>query len=231
MIPGFATRAPCLERTGDQDKPLWVASTVVNQVKNRLAALSMLDRAFRLLGDDRIVSLYEALDEEGQNAVRHIAGVQGEATSADVVAAIRVTTAKGRINGDLERVAIMLTEKCLDECIEALGSNADDPSEENLRSVLPDIIAKHGLDVTQVMLATVVTGEALASPIITRLLKHDDEWKLPPAPVVEAVPAARAVKQDDAERQAIKEQRKARKLAEQEAARRRREQSAAARRR
>lgn len=191
----------------------------------------MLDRAFRLLPDDRIAALYEALDEDGQSAVRHIASVQGESTTADVVAAVRVATAKGRINGDLERVAITLTETCLDECIEALGSNADDPSEENLRSVLPDIIAKHGLDVTQVMLATVVTGEALASPIITRLLKHDDAWKVPPAPAVEVTPLAKTVKQDDAERQAIKEQRKARKLAEQEAARRRREQSAAARRR
>ena len=203
----------------------------MNQVKNRLAALSMLDRAFRQLEDDRVSDLYEALDEEGRGAVRHIAGVQGEATTPDVVAAIRVSTTKGRINGDLERVAIMLTEKCLDECIEALGSNADDPSEENLRSVLPDIISKHGLDVTQVMLATVVTGEALASPIITRLLKHDDAWKLPPAPAVEVAPSAQPSKQDDAERQAIKDQRKARKLAEQEAARRRREQSAAARRR
>lgn len=191
----------------------------------------MLDRAVRLLPDERITTLYEALDEDGRNAIHHIVGVKGEPTTADVVSAIRVATTKGRINGDLERVAIMLTETCLDECIEALGSNADDPSEENLRSVLPDIIAKHGLDVSQVMLATVVTGEALASPIITRLLKHDAEWKLPPAPPVEAAPVAKAAKEDDPERQALKDQRKARKLAEQEAARRRREQSAAAKRR
>ncbi len=208
-----------------------VASDLVNQVKNRLAALSMLDRAFRLLTDERITALFEVLDEEGRNAVRHIAGVKGEPETADVLTAIRVATTKGRINGDLERLAIMLTETCLDECIEALGSNSDDPSEENLRSVLPDIISKHGLDVTQVMLATVVTGEALASPIITRLLKHDEEWKLPPAPAVEAAPLAKPTKADDAERQALKEQRKTRKLAEQEAARRRREQSATARRR
>lgn len=209
--------------------------TSVNHVKNRLAALSMLDRAFRLLEDDRLSSLYEALDEDGQNALRHIVGAKGEPTTAEVVEAIHVSTAKGRINGDLERVAITLTETCLDECIEALGSNADDPSEENLRTVLPDIIAKHGLDVTQVMLATVVTGEALASPIITRLLKHDDEWKLPPAPPStpssKATGSAKASDRDDAERQAIKEQRKARKAAEQEAARRRREQAAAAKRR
>jgi len=202
----------------------------VNQVKNRLAALSVLDRAFRLVPDEKVTALYDALDEEGQDAIQHIAGVKGSDPSpADLIAAIRETVNKGRINGDLERVTLVLTETCLNECIEALGSNADDPSEENLREVLPGVIANHGLDVTQVMLATVVTGEAIASPIITRILKHDDAWKVPPAPVVTIAPLI-VDSQDDAERTALKEQRKARKAAEQEAARRRREQAQASRR-
>jgi hypothetical protein len=79
------------------------------------------------------------------------------------------------------------------------------------------------------MLASVVTGEAIASPIITRLLKHDDEFKLPPAPVVIMAPLP-PLKVDDAERLALKEQRKIRKAAEQEEARRRRAQIASSRR-
>jgi hypothetical protein len=202
----------------------------VNQVKNRLAALSMLDRAFRLLPDEKITALYDALPEDGQDAIQHIASVKGtDPSPAELIAAIRETVTKGRINGDLERLALVLTETCLNECIEALGSNADDPSEENLREVLPGVITNHGLDVTQVMLATVVTGEAIASPIITRLLKHDDAWKVPPAPVVTIAPLVVDTK-DEAERAALKEQRKARKAAEQEAARRRREQAQASRR-
>jgi len=202
----------------------------VNQVKNRLAALSMLDRAFRLLPDDKITALYGALEEDGQDAVQHIASVKGtDPSPADLIAAIRETVNKGRINGDLERLSLVLTETCLNECIEALGSNADDPSEENLREVLPGVIANHGLDVTQVMLATVVTGEAIASPIITRILKHDDAWKVPPAPEVTIAPV-RVDDKDDAERTALKEQRKARKAVEQEAARRRREQMQSSRR-
>jgi hypothetical protein len=199
----------------------------VNQVKNRLAALSMLDRAFRLLPDAKITALYDALEEDGQDAVQHIASVKGtDPSPADLIAAIRETVNKGRINGDLERLSLVLTETCLNECIEALGSNADDPSEENLREVLPGVIANHGLDVTHVML---VTGEAIASPIITRILKHDDAWKVPPAPTVTIAPLIVDTK-DDAERAALKEQRKARKAAEQEAARRRREQSQSSRR-
>ena len=203
----------------------------MNQVKNRLAALSLLDRAFRLLDDDRIASLYEGLEDESKDAIQHIAGVKGEdLDTPSLVAAIKTCTAKGRINGDLERLSILLTDSCLSDCIEALGDRADDPSEEDLRTALPDIIAKHTLSVTQVMLASVVTGEALASPIITRLLKHDEAWKLPHVESVPAAPAPAAKNTDDPQRQALKEQRRARKQAEQEQARRRREQAASARR-
>ncbi|MGA0877808.1 MAG: hypothetical protein ACO3SP_01680, partial [Ilumatobacteraceae bacterium] len=161
----------------------------MNQVKNRLAALSMLDRAFRLLDDARIGSLYESLDEEAQDAVQHVAGVKGQdLDSVALVAAIKAGAAKGRMNGDLERLSILLTDGCLSDCIEALGDRADDPSEAELRAVLPDIIDKHTLPVTQVMLASVVTGEALASPFITRILKNDDVWKLPPAEPVTVAP-------------------------------------------
>ena len=203
----------------------------MNQVKNRLAALSVLDRAFRLLPDATIVALYDALEEDGQDAMQHIAGVKGsDPTPEAFVASLREVVQKGRINGDLERAALVLTETCLNDCVEALGSNADDPSEENLRDVLPGVIERHGLGVTQVMLATVVTGEAIASPIIVRILKHDDAWKVPPAPEVTIAPL-RTDDKDDAERAALKEQRKARKAAEREAARRRREQSQSSRKR
>ncbi|MFM7126271.1 MAG: hypothetical protein ACKOBT_03820 [Actinomycetota bacterium] len=203
----------------------------MNQVKNRLAALSMLDRAFRLLDDARIGSLYESLDEESRDAVQHVASVKGqELGTPALVEAIKATAAKGRMNGDLERLSVLLTDACLNDCIEALGDRADDPSEAELRVVLPTIIAAHTLSVTQVMLASVVTGEALASPIITRLLKSDEAWKLPPAETVTVAPAPVRSTVDDATRQALKDQRRARKQAEQDEARRRREQQAAARR-
>ena len=202
----------------------------MNQVKNRLAALSMLDRAFRQLSDAEILALYGALDEEGQDAMQHIAGIKGtEFDDAGLVGAVRNSAAKGRVNGDLERSAIVLTESCLDDCVEALGSAADDPSEGQLLSVLPDIVKKHGVATTQVMLASVICGEAVAAPIITRILKSDDVLKLPPVEAVTTAPVL-IEKESNPERDALKEQRKARRAAEQEAARRRREQSAQARR-
>lgn len=203
----------------------------MNQVKTRLVALSLLDRAFRKLDDAEILGLYQALDEEGQDAVQHIVGVKGQGLDdAGLMSAVRACAAKGRISGDLERLSLLLTDDCLADCIEALGNAADDPSEGQLLDVLPDVVKKHGLTATQIMLATVVCGEAVASPIIIRILKTHDDYKLPPAEAITTAPVV-LEKQDSPERAALREQRKARKAAEQEAARRRREQAAQAKRR
>ena len=203
----------------------------MNQAKTRLVALSLLDRAFRKLDDAELLGLYQALDEEGQDAVQHIVGVKGDdLDDAGLMAAVRANAAKGRINGDLERLSLVLIDDCLTDCIEALGNAADDPSEGQLLDALPGVVEKHGLTTTQIMLATVVCGEAVASPIIIRILKSDDTYKLPPAESITTAPVV-LEKEDTPERAALREQRKARKAAEQEAARKRREQSAQARRR
>lgn len=203
----------------------------MNQAKTRLVALSLLDRAFRKLEDAELLGLYQALDEEGQDAVQHIAGVKGDdPDDATLLSAIRTTAAKGRISGDLERLSLVLTDDCLTDCIDALGNAADDPSEGQLLDALPGVVEKHGLTATQIMLATVVCGEAVASPVIVRILKTNDDYKLPPAEAITTAPVV-LEKEDTPERVALREQRKARKAAEQEAARRRREQAAKAKKR
>lgn len=201
----------------------------MNQVKNRIAALALLDRAFRQLTDDTIVALRSGLDDEKRDAFDRVAGTKDSA-DGEVAAAVREVAVKGRLNGNLERMSVLLTDSCLAECIETLGNAADDPSEGQLRDVLPGLIDKHGLATVQVMMASAVTGEAEASEILVRILKHDDAWKLPPVEVVTTAPVVME-KADDPERAALREQRKARRAAEQEAARARREQSQKARRR
>lgn len=206
---------------------------LVNQVRNHLAALSLLDRAFAQLDDDDLAALLEPLAEEVARAVDHIAGWRHDAPAAadpsERLAAVRHAAQRGRLNGDLERLAVLLTDRCLEDCIEELGDASENPSEEDLRRVLPGVIERHGLAATQVMLASVVAGEAVAAPVITRMLKHDELVKLPPVtarPV--APPPSPSV--DDAERERLRAERKARRKAEQAAARARREQAAAAKR-
>jgi hypothetical protein len=192
----------------------------VNQVKNRLQALGLVDRAFANTSDDELATVIEALGDEHRAALDDL--VQTDATPASV----REAAGKGRMDGTMESIALVLTDACLADCIEQLGDHADYPSSDQLREVLPGIVERHGIGVSRLMLASTVAGEAPASSIIRDLLKHDDLVKLPPAVDRPISPMLDTPKADDPERAAIKAKRKELKKQKQEAARVRREQSA-----
>ena len=209
----------------------------MNQTKAHIAALSLLDRAMIAVTDDELAALLAGLPEDHVSAVKRISGLRPDdaGAAADdasddtddtdvVVEAIRAAAHKGRLNGDLQRLGVVLSDACLADCVEQLGDAADMPTEDDLQKVVPELIAKHGVGVVRLMLASTVVGEAPASAVIVGMLKNDEAVKLPPAadkPVAPLLPP----KVDDAERLALKAQRKERKAAEQAAARLRREQA------
>jgi hypothetical protein len=159
-----------------------------------------------------------ALDDDHREAVERLAdGV--------TPAAIREAASKGRVNGTLESLAVVLADACLADCIEQLGDHADNPTSDELRDVLPGLIERHGLACTRLMLATTVVGEAPASAIVRDLLKHDDDVKLPPMEPRPIAPIVQAPRVSDAEREAVKAKRREMKLRRQAEARARREQS------
>jgi hypothetical protein len=200
----------------------------VNTTKAHIAALSLLDRALIAVTDEELVALMAALPEDHVAAIKRISGVREEdAPEAELVPAIREAAHKGRLNGDLQRLGVVLSDACLADCVEQLGDAADLPSEEDLQKVIPALVESHGVGVVRLMLASTVVGEAPASATIIGLLKNDDVVKLPPAadkPLAPLLP----LPQDDADRLALKAQRKERKAQEQAAAKLRREQVARA---
>jgi len=226
----------------------------VNTTKAHIAALSLLDRAFIAATDDELSALLAGLPEDHVLAVKRISGIRadesGKATAAGdagdaatddadaaetdsatdtagLIEAIRATAHKGRLNGDLQRLGVVLSDACLADCVEQLGDAADLPSLEDLEKVMPGLVDKHGVGVVRMMLASTVVGEAPASATIVGMLKNDELVKLPPSedkPLAPLLP----LKQDDAARLALKAQRKERKAQEQAAARLRREQLARA---
>ena len=185
--------------------------------------------------DEELAALLAGLPEDHVSAVKRISGLRPEETTdsdeadgdedtSTVVEAIRVAAHKGRLNGDLQRLGVVLSDACLADCVEQLDDAADMPAEEDLQKVMPDLVTKHGVGVVRLMLASTVVGEAPASAIIVGMLKNDEAVKLPPAadkPLAPLLPG----KVDDAERLALKAQRKERKANEQAAARLRREQA------
>jgi hypothetical protein len=192
----------------------------VNQVKTRLQNLGLLDRAFANAADADLDSAVAALTDEHREALDELIGTDLDA------AAVRDAIARGRLDGTMETTAMVLTDACLADCIEQLGDDADHPSSEQLREVLPGLIETYGKPITQLMLTSAVAGEASAASIIRDLLKHDDDIKLPPAEPKPISPIVQGPAVDEEERAAIKAKRKEMRKRKQEEARRRREQAA-----
>ncbi len=193
----------------------------MSQLKNRLQALSLLDRAFSAMTDDELATLVASLPEDHVTALDEVCGARdGGFTDAEArTLAIRATAARGRMNGGLEQVCTLVTDPALAKCIELLGDHSDNPTDEQVLEVSPALIEEFGLAATRLMLACSVAGEAAASEALTRLLKHDETLALPPAERVdvEMLPAPSADEETKARRKAAKEKK-------QEAARKAREQ-------
>ena len=193
--------------------------------KDRLARLALLDRAFGLLTDDELLALVAALPEEAATAIDHYAAAAAPGVTGRVQT-IKAAAAKGRMNGNLERVTNTISALVLNDCVEALGDHADLPSEDDLREVAPGLVEKHGLNATRVMLATVAAGDAPAATAIVRLLKYDELLGLPAVAPTVFTPTAPVA--EGPERAAIRERRKADKKKQQAESALRREQIARA---
>lgn len=187
-------------------------------MKTRLQALGLLDRALAATTDDELDALVAGLDDDHREAIERLAG----GTSADE---LRSAASRGRIDGGMESLVLVLTDACLADCIEQLGDHADNPTSEELGEVLPGVVERHGVATTRLMLASTVAGEAPAAPVIRDLLKHDDVVKLPPVEPKPVAPLAAAPQVDDEERAAIKAKRKEMREQRRAETRARREQS------
>lgn len=195
----------------------------VNQMKNRMQALGLLDRSFKASSDEDLATAIEALGDDHREGLESFV----DALTPD---GVRSGVKAGRIDGGMEAIAAIVTDAALADCIEQLGDNADNPSSDQLREVLPGLIERHNLGIVQIMLASTVAGEAPASAIIRDLLKNDEILALPKAEDVELAPLLDTSKRSADEQDELRAQRKAVKKAKQEEARARKAQSAAARR-
>jgi hypothetical protein len=194
----------------------------VNQTKNRMQALGLLDRSFKAATDDELATAIEALDDDHREGLESFVEA---ATPEGVRAAVKA----GRINGDMEAIAAIISDLCLADCIKELGDHADNPSTDQLKAVLPGLAERHGVAVTRIMLAATVAGEAPASAIIRDLLKSDELVALPKAEEVTIAPLIDTSKRSPDEQAALKAKRAEAKAAKKEADRARKAQSAAAR--
>jgi len=196
----------------------------VNQTKNRMQALGLLDRSFKAATDAELATAIEALDDDHREGLESFVAA---ATPDGVRAAVK----SGRINGDMEAIAAIISDLCLADCIKELGDHADNPSTDQLLEVLPGVVERHGVAVSRMMLAGTVAGEAPASAIIRDLLKSDELVALPKVDETTIAPLIDTSKRSPDEQAAMKLKRAEAKAARKETDRARRAQSAADRKR
>ncbi len=185
----------------------------MSQLKNRLQGLSLLDRAFSSLTDDELETLVASLPDDHRDAIDSICGAKegGFEDPAARTLAMRAAAGRGRMTGALEQIATVLGDACLAKCIELLGDHSDNPTEPQLLEATPTLIEAFGVGTVRLMLASSVAGEAAASAMLTRVLKHDDTLKLPPAEALEValLPAPQADADLKVKRKAAKEKKQA----------------------
>lgn len=148
--------------------------------KQRVLSLAALEREIRNAPDADLRKAIAGLPEEGLSWIAGLAGTP-DADDADAVdiAGLRGALQRGRMKGLPQKVAAVLTDACLQQCIELLGDRADLPSEADLREVVPALVQEHGVSITRVMFAATVEGEAPAAADISRVLKLDERLTLP----------------------------------------------------
>lgn len=206
--------------------PVASCAMAANQMKHRMQSLGLLDRSFKAATDDELTQAIDVLGDDHREAIEQF--IDGDIAPESVRAGVKA----GRIDGGMEAIAAVITDACLADCIERLGDNADNPSSDQLREVLPGIVDDHNVGITRIMLASTVAGEAPAAAIIRDLLKHDELVALPAVEEVNTAPTiVSTARRSDDEQAELRAKRKAAKAAKKEAERARKAQAASAKRR
>jgi hypothetical protein len=92
-------------------------------------------------------------------------------------------------------VGVLLSEPCTEYCIEELGSAADDPNVEHLKTTLPGAIEKFGLDATRLM--AIQYSASLNG--FKQLVATDERFMVPKTGATQIAPTLAPAKKDSKE--------------------------------
>ena len=163
------------------------------------------------ISDDSLAELAVNLPEKLRDPFAKVAGLSAGALSTKDGLGAKIRTGYVSRKSFID-VGILLSEPCTEHCIEALGSAADDPNIEHLRSTLPDAIEKFGLDATRLM--AIQYSASLNG--FKQLIMQDERFMVPKTGAAVDAPTLIAAKQDTAESQEKRRARRERQEKERE---------------
>lgn len=188
---------------------------------------------------ERMMAALAALDDA---ALRHALGSVGEQSRAEVAAHLQLPPASMHLGDALpplvrrklrhaspERAShalFALVAQVNNETVAALGVSSENPTPDELRTVLPAVVERHGAPLVTAMVAGYAASDAPCRAAMRELLETDEQLAIgPPVELAEgglaiALPAKPA---DDADTVAKRAQRRAAKEAKRAASARTRE--------
>jgi hypothetical protein len=146
-----------------------------------MASADPVMAAAEALDDDEVVSLIDSLTDDARRALagalRVTTGAFRKARSPRELLLRSMRRLPPNVRAD---VAHMLTIRCLDDAVEALGDDADDPTREQLDAALDPLVELHGIAATRLMLAaTTALPDAKARVVCAEVLATDPRFALP----------------------------------------------------
>lgn len=137
--------------------------------------------AAEALSDREIADLVGSLTEDARRALAGALRITpGAFRKARSPRALLLRSLRRLPPATRAEVAQMLTVRCLDDAVEALGDDADDPSRERLEEVLGPLVETHGVGATRLMLAaTAELPSAKARVVCAEVLADDPRFALP----------------------------------------------------
>ena len=163
------------------------------------------------ISDDSLAELASNLPEKLRDPFAKVAGLSAGALSTKDGLGAKIRAGYVSRKSFID-VGILLSEPCTEHCIEALGSAADDPNIEHLRSTLPEAIEKFGLDATRLM--AIQYSASLNG--FKQLIMQDERFMVPKTGNTVIASALIAAKPDTAESQEKRRARRERQEKERE---------------
>ncbi|NDA54004.1 MAG: hypothetical protein EBX87_03410 [Actinobacteria bacterium] len=155
---------------------------------------------FGTVSDESLNRLATALPENLRDTFARAVGLRRG--SFDDLATLAASIRTGMVaRKSIIDAGVLLSEPCTEFFVDTLGEASDDPSFDDLQSLIPTAIEKFGLDAVRLM--AVQYSVALGG--FRRLVNEDERFKIPSAAAVPAAPV-----RDDAAQEAKRAARKAR---------------------
>lgn len=126
------------------------------------------------ISDESLAAMAGALPEKLRDPFAKVAGLPSGALSNKDGLGAKIRTGLTSRKSFID-VGVLLSEPCTEYCIEELGSAADDPNVEHLKTTLPGAIEKFGLDATRLM----VIQYSVSLNGFKQLVTQDERFMVP----------------------------------------------------